>query len=103
MIDIKISLPNHGSNLSFKNFHSKNQNHKIKYHINSDIPKADGWIVMEDLKNEAETCEVPKNNIFYLNNETSYEKDYFLEFIWKNILISSLKDLAVMQIIKRIM
>ena len=50
MIDIKISLPNHGSNLSFKNFHSKNQNHKIKYHINSDIPKADGWIVMEDLK-----------------------------------------------------
>ena len=77
MIDIKISLPNHGSNLSFENFHSKNQNHKINYHINSDIPKADGWIVMEDLKNEAETCEVPKNNIFYLNNETSYEKDYF--------------------------
>ena len=64
MIDIKISLPGHGNNLTFKNFYSKNQNHKINYHINSQISKADFWLVLEDLKYESETCEVPKKKYF---------------------------------------
>ena len=75
MIDIKFSLPGHGSNLTFKNFHGNNQEQKINYHINSEISQADGWIVLENLKHETETCIVPKNNIFYLNNETSYKKN----------------------------
>ncbi len=79
MIDIKISLPGHGNNLTFKNFYSKNQNHKINYHINSQISKADFWLVLEDLKYESETCEVPKNNIFHLNNETNYKLDHYFE------------------------
>ena len=34
MIDIKVSIPGHGNNLTFKNFYSKKENHKINYHIN---------------------------------------------------------------------
>ena len=79
MIDIKISIPGHANNLTFKNFYSKNQNHKINYHINNQISKADFWLVLEDLKYESEICEVPKNNIFHLNNETSHRVDYYFE------------------------
>jgi len=79
MIDVKISMASQGKNLSWKNFYSKNENPEINYHINTQISKADIWLVFEDLKYETETCEVPKNNIFYLNNETSFRKDYFFE------------------------
>ena len=37
------------------------------------------WLIFEDLRNETETCDVPENKIFYLNNETSFRKDYFFE------------------------
>ena len=60
MIDIKVSIPGHGNNLTFKNFYSKKENHMINYHVNSQISKADFWLVLEDLKYETETCEVPK-------------------------------------------
>ena len=79
MIDIKISIPGHANNLTFKNFYSKNQNHKFNYHINNEISKADFWLVLEDLKYESETCEVPKNNIFHLNNETSHRVNHYFE------------------------
>ena len=79
MIDVKISMASNGKNLTFKNFYSKFENPEITYHINSEISKADIWLVFEDLKNETETCNVPENNIFYLNNETSFRKDYFFE------------------------
>ena len=79
MIDIKISIPGHSNNLALKNFYSKNQNHKINYHINSEISKADFWIVLEDLKYESEMCEVPKNNIFFVNTETNHKVDYYFE------------------------
>jgi len=79
MIDIKITLPSHGKNLSFENFYTNDLNHKINFYINSDIKKADFWIVFEDLKNDVEYCEVPKENVIYLNNETSFKKDYFFE------------------------
>ena len=84
MIDIKVSIASHGKNLSFENFSSKNLDHKNNFHINSDIKKADYWIVFEDLTNEVEYCEVPKENVIYLNNETSYKKIIFLKFIWLN-------------------
>ena len=79
MIDIKVSIASHGKNLSFENFSSKNLDHKNNFHINSDIKKADYWIVFEDLTNEVEFCEVPKENVIYLNNETSYKKNHFFE------------------------
>tara|TARA_Y100000590_G_scaffold459102_1_gene615280 strand:+ start:7301 stop:8317 length:1017 start_codon:yes stop_codon:yes gene_type:complete len=79
MIDVKISMASNGKNLTLKNFYSKNENSNINYHINSQISKADMWLIFEDLKNETETCDVPKNKIFYLNNETSFRKDYFFE------------------------
>ena len=79
MIDIKVSIPGHANNLTFKNFYSKNQNHKFNYHINNQISKADFWLVLEDLKYESETCEVPRNNIFHLNNETNHRVDHYFE------------------------
>jgi len=79
MIDVKISMASNGKNLTLKNFYSKNENSNINYHINSQISKADMWLVFEDLKHETETCDVPENKIFYLNNETSFRKDYFFE------------------------
>ena len=79
MIDVKISMASNGKNLTLKNFCSKNENPEINYHINTQISKADIWLVFEDLKYETETCEVPKENIFYLNNESSFRKDYFFE------------------------
>ena len=79
MIDVKISMASNGKNLTLKNFYSKNENTNINYHINSQISKADMWLIFEDLKNETETCDVPEKKIFYLNNETSFRKDYFFE------------------------
>ena len=79
MIDIKITLPSHGKNLSLENFYIKNLSENFNFYINSDIKKADFWIVFEDLKNDIEYCEVPQENVIYLNNETSFKKDYFFE------------------------
>ena len=79
MIDVKISMASNGKNLALKNFYAKNENSGINYHINSDIAKADIWLIFEDLKNDTETCEVSTNKIFYLNNETSFRKDYFFD------------------------
>ena len=79
MIDIKITLPSHGKNLSLENFYTNNLSDNFNFYINSDIKKADFWIVFEDLKNDIEYCEVPQENVIYLNNETSFKKDYFFE------------------------
>lgn len=79
MVDIKVTLPSHGKNLNLSNFHSRKNSSKYKFHINSTIKKADVWIVFEDLKEEVEYCEVPKENVIYLNNETSFKKNYFFE------------------------
>ena len=79
MIDIKITLPSHGKNLTLENFYTNNLSDNFNFYINSDIEKADFWIVFEDLKKDVEYCEVPKENVIYLNNETSFKKDYFFE------------------------
>ena len=79
MVDIKVTLPSHGKNLNFTNFHTIEYSHKYKFHINSKIKTADIWIVFEDLKDEVEYCKVPKENVIYLNNETSFKKNYFFE------------------------
>ncbi len=88
MVDIKITLPSHGKNLNLNNFHSTKNSYEYKFHINSKIKKADIWIVFEDLKDEVEYCEVPKENVIYLNNETSFKKNYFFE----NHMIEFLKQ-----------
>lgn len=79
MVDIKVTLPNHGKNLNLNNFLSTKNFSEYKFHINSTIKKADVWIVFEDLKEEIEYCEVPKENVIYLNNETSFKKNHFFE------------------------
>ena len=79
MVDIKVTLPSHGKNLNLNNFRSKKNFSEYKFHINSTIKKADVWIVFEDLKEEIEYCEVPKENVIYLNNETSFKKNHFFE------------------------
>ena len=79
MIDIKITLPSHGENLNFENFYSANDRSEYKFHINSNIKKADMWFVFEDIKDEIEYCKVPKENVVYLNNETSFKKSHFFE------------------------
>ena len=79
MIDIKITLPSHGKNLTLENFYTNNLSDNFNFYINSDIEKADFWIVFEDLKKDVEYCEVPKENVIYLNNETSFKKDHFFE------------------------
>ena len=78
MIDVKISMASNGKNLTLKNFYSKHENSNIKYHINSQISKADMWLIFEDL-NGTETCDVPENKIFYLNNEHHLGKIIFLK------------------------
>ncbi len=79
MINVKISMSSHGENLDFINFYSSGTLPKVNFYINNEIEKADFWFVFEDLKYEQESCFVPKDNIFYLNNETSFKKDYFFE------------------------
>ena len=79
MVDIKVTLPSHGKNLNLNNFHSRKNSSEYKFHINSTIKKADVWIVFEDLKDPIEYCEVPRENVIYLNNETSFKKNYFFE------------------------
>ena len=79
MVDIKVTIASHGNNLNFKNFHSTNTDSEYKFHINSSIKKADIWFVLEDLKEEVEYCKVPRENVIYLNNETSFKKNYFFE------------------------
>ena len=39
-------------------------------------------LFLKTLKDEIEYCEVPKENVIYLNNETSYKKITFLRIIW---------------------
>jgi len=81
MYNIKITLPSQKDNITFDNFYDMS-NQKLKnyrFHINKDIEQADFWFVFEDLKLNTEFCKVPKNNVIYLNNETSFKKDYFFQ------------------------
>jgi len=80
MIDVKVSIPGEDNNVSFDNFiDPKNKIlEKVKFYINSDVPEADFWFVFEDLYKKKEECLINKNNIVYLNTETSYPNSYFL-------------------------
>ena len=81
MYQVKISLPSHEDNISFNNFipGKERAESQFNFHINTDIKKADFWFVFEDLKKDIEYCKVPKDNVIYLNNETSFKKDYFFQ------------------------
>ena len=79
MINVKVSMPSHGKNLNFKNFFSKDETPNINFHINTNIDIADFWFVFEDLNIDKDTCKVPKKNVFYFNNETSFPQDYFFQ------------------------
>jgi len=72
-------MASHGKNLNFQNFFSKDEAPNINFHINTEISNADFWFVLEDLDVEKDSCTVPKKNVFYFNNETSFPQDYFFQ------------------------
>ena len=67
---------------NFENFFDTKSSNDFIFHINKNIKEADFWIVFEDLKYSIEYCRVPKKNVIYLNNETSFKKNHF--FDWEN-------------------
>ena len=81
MIDVKITLPNENQAANFSNFVDINDDKfsNINFLINKNIPNADFWFVFEDLDKDVEYCRVPKNNVIYLNTETSFKKSHFFQ------------------------
>ena len=88
MYKIKVSLPNEKNNLNIKDFvNNENNTYKnFKFYINEDIEEVDYWFVVENVIQNHEETKVNKENIVYLNYETSYPKDYFLTKCMKSYL-----------------
>ena len=80
MINVKVSISGQPDNLNIQQFIGNDENiyENIKFHVNTDIAEADFWFVIESINKSQETCIVNPENIIYLNFETSYPKDYFL-------------------------
>tara|TARA_B100001996_G_C18665859_1_gene594853 strand:+ start:559 stop:1596 length:1038 start_codon:yes stop_codon:yes gene_type:complete len=80
MINVKVSISGQPDNLNIQQFIGNDENiyENIKFHVNTDIAEADFWFVIESINKSDETCIVNPENIIYLNFETSYPKDYFL-------------------------
>lgn len=81
MINVKISIPSSENNIDFTNFIGKDREFEMdtNFHINSNVEKADFWFIFENLYQDTEYCTVPKENVIYLNNETSFPKNYFFQ------------------------
>tara|TARA_B110000008_G_C16959908_1_gene559736 strand:+ start:1138 stop:2163 length:1026 start_codon:yes stop_codon:yes gene_type:complete len=88
MINVKISLPGEKSDCSFENFidPTSKRLRNIAFHINNNIKEADYWFIFEDLYKSQENCIVAKENIIYLNTETSFPSTYFFEKHMKSYL-----------------
>jgi len=80
MINVKISMSGQPNDLNIQQFVGNNDNviENTKFHLNSTLKEADYWFVIEGLNTSDETCVVDPKKIIYLNFETSYPKDYFL-------------------------
>ena len=80
-IKVKLSMPGYGPESSLSQFlgNSENTLKNLEFYINDNsLEYADFWFVFEDINTLKESCNVKKNNTYYLNTETSYKKDYFL-------------------------
>ena len=88
MYKIKVSLPNQDDCLNIKDFVDNVDNiyKNFKFFINEDVADPDFWFVVENLKKESEEAYINEQNIIYLNYETSYPKDYFLNQYMQNYL-----------------
>ncbi len=80
MIKIKLSIPGQPENLNIQQYIGNNDNklNDYKFYINSEINEPDYWFVIESLDKKSVECLIKPSNIIYLNSETSYPKDYFL-------------------------
>lgn len=80
MIKIKISIPGQPENLNIQQYIGDLDNslNEFKFYINSEVKEPDYWFVLENLNKISEECFISPSNIIYLNSETSYPKDYFL-------------------------
>ena len=80
MINVKISIPGQPEDLSIQQYIGNKENiyNNYKFYTNSYIENPDYWFVIESLNKESEECFIDPNNIVYLNSETSYPKDYFI-------------------------
>lgn len=79
---VKLSIPSYENHSSLSQFIGNDQNRleNIKFYVNdSSIQEADFWFIFEDLNVHKEFCNIDPNCIFYLNTETSFKFDYFLE------------------------
>ena len=81
MVDVKITLPNETKATNFSNFVDLNDDKfsNVNFLINKNVSNADFWFVFEDLDKDIEKCRVPKNNVIYLNTETSFKKSHFFQ------------------------
>ncbi len=88
MYKIKVSLPNEKNNLNINDFvDNENNTYKnFKFYVNQDIEEADYWFVVENIIKNSEETKINRNNIIYLNYETSYPKDYFITKYMRNYL-----------------
>tara|TARA_B100001939_G_scaffold345837_1_gene363334 strand:- start:344 stop:1375 length:1032 start_codon:yes stop_codon:yes gene_type:complete len=77
---IKVSIPGQPDNLSFDQYIGNKENRfkEYEFYINQDIENPDYWFILESMNRSSETCFINPENIIYLNYETSYPKDYFL-------------------------
>lgn len=72
---LKVSIPGEKKKLNISQFigNKNNQIGNLKFYINDDdIKDADAWFLIEDPIRSSETCNVPKDNIFYFSAEASY-------------------------------
>ena len=79
---VKLSIPMYGEGSNLTQFISQKNSlfSNIEFIVNNkDLEEADFWFVFEDLNFENEQCNINKENIYYLNSETSYKVDYFFE------------------------
>ena len=80
MIKIKVSIPGQPDNLSFEQYIGNKDNKlgNYKFYVNCEVEEPDYWFVLESLNRTSEECYINQKNIIYLNSETSYPKDYFI-------------------------
>jgi hypothetical protein len=97
MYKIKVSLPNQENSLNIKDFVDNHDNiyKNYKFFINEDVVDPDFWFIVENLKNETEEACINEKNIIYLNYETSYPKDYFLNKYMQNYLSQFAKKYGI--------
>lgn len=81
LIEVRISSSGAPRNVNLSQFTGNTENlaGRCRLHINTALPSADVWIVIEDLKDPEEFCLVPTGNIVYLTAEPARTPGYLSE------------------------